>query len=511
MSKVYTDYFFTDKKDYDKNDGGYVPLRVPKVKPQKLRIPEPLKPYKETKTDMYYHIISETGETQLLPGRKTKTWGYNQSLLGKTIIFKRGKTIHLKFTNNLPVLTTYHLHGLNVPGDVDGGCHTPWYPGETKTVSFKCNQPASTCWLHAHPCPSTAEQVWHGLAAAIVILDQNEERLPIPHHYGVDDVPLILQDRRFHKDNQWHYLEDYNPDGVQGPTPMIDGTLNPYFDVTTQKVRFRLLDGANRREWRLHFSNDLQFTQIGGDGSLLPHPVKLTKLMITCAERAEILVDFSQYKPGDTVKLYCDQTPIVTFKIHKFAKDNSKLPATLAKIPNPPVTKGTPIRKVVMNGTDEFVAINNKKFNMQRIDTIQTMGKVEYWDVTNANKCCHGMLHPYHMHGCQFRVVSRNGHAPYPNEHGLKDTISVNPGETVRLKVWFNCPGVFMYHCHIIEHEDGGMMAQIKVIDPKHPHKKYHLMDMKTLTRHIAKERHIKPQDVWMGGMEAYRKMNMKM
>ena len=509
--KVYTDYFYTDKKDYDKNDGGYVPLQVPNVKPQELRIPEPLKPYKSTPTDTYYHLISETGETQLLPGKKTKTWGYNQSLLGKTLIFQRDKTIHLKITNQLPELTTYHLHGLNVPGNVDGGCHTPWYPGETKTVSFKCDQPAATCWLHAHPCPSTAEQVWHGLAAAIVIKDNHESNLPIPHKYGVNDVPLILQDRKFHKDNQWHYMEDYNPDGVQGPTPMINGTINPYFDVTTQKVRFRLLDGANRREWRLHFSNDLVFTQIASDGSLLPHPVKMNKLMITCAERAEIIVDFGKYKPGDVVKLYCDQTPIVTFRIHKMTRDDSQIPENLFKVPDPPVDPKAPIRKTVMNGTDEMVDMDGKKFNMQRIDKTQTMNRVEYWDVTNSNQCCHGMIHPYHMHGCLFRVISRNGHAPYPNEHGLKDTIGVNPGETVRIKVWFKCPGVFMYHCHIIEHEDGGMMAQIKVVDPKHPHQKFQLMDMKTLTDHFAKERGIKPEDVDLGGMHSYRKMGMKM
>ncbi|MFN1208238.1 copper oxidase, partial [Enterococcus lactis] len=130
----------------------------------------------------------------------------------------------------------------------------------------------ATLWLHAHPCPSTAEQVWHGLATAVVVKDEHEATLPIPRTYGVDDIPVILQDRRFHEDNQWDYKADYDPDGVQGPTAMINGTVNPYFDVTTQKVRLRLLDGANRREWRLHFSDDLEFTQIAGDGSLLTHP-----------------------------------------------------------------------------------------------------------------------------------------------------------------------------------------------------------------------------------------------
>lgn len=100
-----------------------------------------------------------------------------------------------------------------------------------------------------------------------IVQDEHEESLPLPRNYGVDDIPLILQDRRFHEDNQWDYRADYDPDGVQGPTAMINGTINPYFDVTTQKVRLRILNGSNRREWRLHFSDDLQFTQIAGDNS----------------------------------------------------------------------------------------------------------------------------------------------------------------------------------------------------------------------------------------------------
>ncbi|TPR41174.1 copper oxidase [Apilactobacillus micheneri] len=503
------DYFFYEPA-FNTHDGGYVPLEEPNIPEQKLKIPEALKPDKETDTDMYYTVIAEAGESQIMPGQKTKTWGYNQPLLGKTIIFKRGKNIHVTVKNELSELTTYHWHGLNVPGDIDGGCHTPVYPGESKVLNFKCDQPAATLWLHAHPCPSTAEQVWHGLATAVVVKDEHEASLPLPRNYGVDDIPLILQDRKFHEDNQWDYHADYDPDGVQGPTAMINGTVNPYFDVTTQKVRFRILDGANRREWRLHFSDNLSFTQIAGDGSLLEHPVKFTHLMLTCAERAEIVVDFSDYKPGDEVTLYSDDVPIVHFRIHEFAKDDSTLPDTLFKLNAPEVTPDTPVHKIVMSGMDEEVAINDKKFNMQRIDSKQTLGSCEIWEVTNSNDCDGGMIHPYHMHGCQFQVLSRNGKAPYPNETGLKDTIAVDPNETVKIKVWFDHTGVFMYHCHIIEHEDGGMMAQIEVQDPKDP-QKFNLMDMDTLMNAFAKERGVKPSELNLGGMECYDKMNMKM
>lgn len=326
--QVYNDYFFYEPA-FNTHDGGYVPLEVSDVDPQKLRVPELLKPARETNTDMYYTVIAQAGETSILPGQPTKTWNYNQSLLGKTILFKRGKNIHVTVKNELPELTTCPWHGLSVSGDIDGGCHTPVYPGESKVLNFKCDQPAATLWLHAHPCPSTAEQVWHGLATTVVVKDEHEAILPLPRNYGVDDIPVILQDRRFHEDNQWDYHTDYDPDGVQGPTAMINGTINPYFDVTTQKLRLRLLDGANHREWRLHFSDDLKFTQIAGDGSLLTYPVQFTYLMLTCAERAEIVVDFTGYKTGDEVILYSDDVPIMHFRIHEFEKDDSELPDTL--------------------------------------------------------------------------------------------------------------------------------------------------------------------------------------
>lgn len=511
MANEVIDHYFYSEPAYDYHDGGYVPLEVPNVPEKPLAIPGLLKPDKETATDMYYTIVAQTGEVQLLPGKKTKTWGYNGPLLGKTVVFKRGKTIHLHLVNKLPEVTTFHWHGMAIPGPIpDGGCHAPVYPGQSRDVSFKVDQPAAFVWLHAHPCPSTAEQVWHGLAAGAIVQDEHEASLPLPRNYGVDDIPVILQDRRFHEDNQWDYRADYDPDGVMGPTPMINGTINPYFDVTTQKLRLRFLDGANRREWRLHFSDNLEFTQIAGDVSLLPHPVKMNKMMITCAERQEIVVDFAKYKPGDVVTLYSDDTPLIHFRIHQFAPDHSVIPDDLFTTPDPVPTPGLPVHMVTLDGMDESVAMNGKKFKMDRIDYQMKMGDVQIWDIENTNDKP-GMIHPYHMHGCTFSVLSRNGHQPHSNELGLKDTIAISPKEHVRIKVWFNVPGVFMYHCHIIEHEDGGMMAQIKVIDPADPDKQYKLMDHMTLMKAFAEERGVDMKDLWLGGMDSYKKMGVSM
>ncbi|MDD9138911.1 multicopper oxidase domain-containing protein [Fructobacillus sp. CRL 2054] len=509
---IYNDYFFNESA-YDYHDGGYVPLEKYDSPEVPLGIPTILKPDKETDTDVWLTVHAQAGETQILPGAKTKTWGYNQSLLGPTIVFKSGKTYHVTLKNSLPELTTFHWHGLDVPGPfIDGGCHAPVYPGESKEITFKVDQPAATTWLHAHPCPLTGWDVWHGLAAMVYVTDNHEESLPLPHNYGVDDIPVILQDRRFHENNQWDYDADYDPDGVAGPTALINGTVNPEFDVTTQKLRLRFLDGSNRREWRLHLSDDLVMTQIASDGGLLPEPVQMTKLMITCAERAEVVLDFGKYKAGDKVTLYSDDVPILTFNIKEFAPDNTDIPEHLADINYPEVSDpDSLVHQVVMSGTDEEVGINGKKFGMMRIDDRQEIGKTEYWDITNTNDCCGGMLHPYHMHGGSFQIVSRNGHAPYPNEMGLKDTVSVNPGETVRIKMRFNYAGVFMYHCHIIEHEDGGMMAQLQVYTSDEPNKKYDLMPMDTLMNAIAKERGCKVDELVIKPLDSYKKMGMDM
>ena len=147
--------------------------------------------------------------------------------------------------------------------------------------------------------------------------------------------------------------------------------------------------------------------------------------------------------------------------------------------------------------------INGKKFAMQRIDLKQDLMNAEYWDVTNTNDKVNGMLHPFHIHGAHFLVVSRNGEEPYPNEKGVyKDTVEVAPQETVRLKVYFQNTGVFMYHCHIIEHEDAGMMAQIQIVDPKDPDKTYELMDMETLTKAFSEEKGIPMDEVYCPGMD---------
>lgn len=329
---------------------------------------------------------------------------------------------------------------------------------------------------------------------------------------ALTDIPLILQDRIFHDHNQLDYRSDYDPDGVLGDIPLVDGTVNGYFEVTTRLMRLRLLNGANRREWRLHFDYDLEFKQIAGDESFLPHQVRLTKLMLTCAERVEIVVDFGQYHPGKKITLYSDDTPLMTFRIKEFVNDESKMvPDDLIEIKTSEVNPDTPVRRVVMSGMDEAVMMDYKKFKMDRIDAEQEVGLCQYWDVVNTNGRKMGMIHPFHCHGMSFLVTSRNGHEPYPNEHGFKDTVAGNPSKTVRIFVRFDLEGLYMYHCHILEHEDGKMMAQIEVFTPGKPRQKHKFMTMDKLMKAFSEERGVPEDELWLPGMDSYHKMHMDM
>ncbi|KAF0412275.1 multicopper oxidase domain-containing protein [Pediococcus acidilactici] len=402
-----TKYLY-DENAYDYHDGGYRPLKKAPGEEHPLNVPAFLKPDRIEGNEIYYTLTAQAGETKILPGKPTHTWGYNGSILGPAIQFETGKTYHVTLKNELDEVTTFHWHGLNIVGPYeDGGPHAPVYPHGERKITFTVDQPAANIWLHPHPCPETARQVWNGLAAPVIITDGHEQSLKLPRRWGVNDFPVVLQDRSYH-DNQLDYKADYD----------VDGTLGDY-----------------------------------------------------------ALVNFSDYQPGQEVILQTDDFDLIKFKIGDIKKENMLLPSPLAEIPALSVDENTPVFKTVMSGMDDQVRLDGKLFDMQRIDTRQQVDQTQIWEVSNTNDMEGGMIHPFHIHGCQFQLIDRNGHAVNPNEHGWKDTIGVNPNETVRIKVKFTKLGIFMYHCHILEHEDTGMMAQIEIFDPDHPIE-YHLMPM---------------------------------
>lgn len=423
-----------------------------------LAIPAILQP----DIDGIYHITAQQGEIPFFAQQPTQTYGYNGNFLGPVLRFTNGEKITVKITNALAEETTLHWHGLEVAEMADGGPHQVIAPQESKTVSYTVSQQAATLWFHPHPLNKTAEQVFKGLAGLVYIDDDQHNNLP--NTYGVDDIPLILQDRNFTDDFQLDYSKLKNDDGTKGQYSLINGTLNPVLHVRPQLTRLRILNGSNARNYTLHLSNRATFYQIATDGGFLNEPVAMQSLKLSPAERAEILIDFSQF--NEPVALVNDMmSEILPFTIAGEVTNNKTLPTE--PLNNFAITdeeRQLPVnKKIELYGMADFVEINGKKFDPERIDETQKIHVTEVWEIYNKPDMMGGMVHPFHIHGTQFKILSRNGETPPANEYGWKDTFAIASDERVKIAVTFEHKGIYMYHCHNLEHEDFGMMAQVKV------------------------------------------------
>jgi len=427
-----------------------------------LKIPRVLKSDKEDGNEVYYTIEAQKGQTEIFEGIQTNTLGYNSSFLGPVMKLKKGQTVHIKLKNSLDEKTTFHWHGLVIAGDADGGPHNVIQPGEEKEITFEVKQDRATLWFHPHPKGKTAKQVFEGLAGLMYIEDDMDD----PYVYGENDFPLIIQDRTFNEQKQLDYEAVKNADGTMGEILLINGTLNPRLTVNKEKVRLRLLNGSNMRNYTFKLSNNESFEQVASDGGLLNDPVELTELQLTPSERAEIIIDFSKIKENEDVKLISnDGTVLLPFQVNN---EENKVQKEIQKPQNPVTISEEEMQKevskeIVLFGMMHHVTINGKKFDMNRIDFTQKKGETEIWEIYNKPDMMGGMIHPFHIHGTQFKVISINGEEPPANLQGYKDTISLEPGDRAKIAVKFEEKGVFMYHCHILEHEDNGMMGQVKV------------------------------------------------
>lgn len=415
-----------------------------------------------------FTITAQESTKQFIEGKVTQTYGYNGDYLGPVIRVKEGNEVTVNVTNNLREQTTVHWHGLEVDGDKDGGPHTAIKQGDTWSPTFQINQPAATLWYHPHLLHKTGEQVYKGLAGLLIIDDEVSESLPIPKDYGVNDFPLIIQDKQFNNNGEIPYdlgMRDVMM-GLQGDTILVNGAISPYLDVPRGKVRLRLLNGSNARVYEFHLSNNQEFWQIASDGGFLEQPVKMNKLILGAAERAEIIVDFSEMKKGDKLEMQDQGVSFITFKVTKEALDNTEIPTKLTNIERIDPDSATNYRRFVFQGMGPMVNINGKQMDIDRIDEELQLNSTEIWEISNDSGMMGGnggMAHPFHAHGVQFQILERNGKRPPANETGWKDTILVYPGESVKAIATFDYPGIFMYHCHILEHEDAGMMGQFLV------------------------------------------------
>ncbi|RUL49019.1 multicopper oxidase family protein [Lysinibacillus antri] len=410
-------------------------------------------------------ITAQQGKTEIFEGVETETYGYNGSFLGPVIRVNEGQTVTFRTKNNLAEPTTFHWHGVEISGEGDGGPHQILQPGASHDVKFTVNQGASTLWFHPHPEGATAEQVYKGLAGLIYVEDENSKKLGLPSKYGENDFPLVFQDRVFTEEKQFDYQAVRNEDGTIGDTLLVNGTFNPKLTIGKEKVRLRLLNGSNARNYTFKLNTGDKFQQVATDGGFLNKPITMSEITLTPGERAEIIVDFSKYDADHNIALVNEEnTILLPFHIDDQKTSSIEISDSLNDFAVTDEERNLPVtKKLELFGMGPMVSINGKQFDMNRIDFTQKQGETEIWEIYNKPDMMGGMIHPFHIHGTQFKIVSIDGKEPPANLQGWKDTVSIEPSQTVKLAVKFNNKGIYMFHCHVLEHEENGMMGQIEV------------------------------------------------
>ncbi|WP_449370535.1 multicopper oxidase family protein [Thiomonas sp.] len=466
---------------------------------------------------LHYALRLAPGRSMLVDGLHTPTWGYNGAVLGPTLRVPRGKAVRIDLHNALDQSTTTHWHGAHVPGEMDGGPQSLIAPGGQRRVHFTLQQPAGSLWYHPHPDTRTGPHVYAGLGGMLLVDDPADQHLGLPQQYGVDDIPLILQDRLLAADGRLLYMTRMmDRMGMKGERFLVNGREQPYWNAPAQWVRLRLLNAANARVFNLAFADGRAFQVIATDAGLLPRPVPVHSLLLAPSERAEIMVDL-RCEQGKRLVLRSDSGAVVPdlssmpmdadafdhrgfdlleLRVGSPAGTSVRLPARMAELPV--LRADAPVRRFTLQGMsgnmmsggmggmqdgsqamgagevgpggmslgvggEKLFSINHRHMDMARIDQRLRLGSTEIWEVVNQGH----MAHPFHYHSTSFQILSRNGQAPAAHEAGWKDTVLARRGETVRLIAHFNQPAgdahPFMFHCHILEHEDNGMMGQFTV------------------------------------------------
>lgn len=460
------------------------PLNVDFTK--ELPIPPLLENLDNSADSVRVAIRIQKGTREFFPGRTTQTLGYNGNFLGPTIRVRHGQRFRANINNTLAQPTTLHWHGLHLPAKWDGGPRQPIPAGTSWNPNFTINQQAATLWYHPHAMGLTGEQVYRGLAGLFIIEDEVSDKLDIPRVYGKDDIPLIIQDRRFFNNGQFAYVQNRNDvmRGVIGNYLLVNGVIQPVLGVHAGPVRLRLLNGSNASIYQIAFANRQSFRVIASDGGFLERPVTLDSIVLSAGERAEVVVDFSATPLGQQVGLLVDQFngsrfEALRIRVDRAAETTVKLPAILRPFDRIPPSEAKVKRTFVMEtmgmgggrgGMGMMgggLSINGKKMDLNRIDERVRLGATEIWEITNRSAMMMRTPHSMHLHDVQFQILDRDGKAPPPHEQGRKDTVLIAPGETVRIISRFlDYTGIYMYHCHLLEHEDDGMMGQFEIVQP---------------------------------------------
>lgn len=442
----------------------------------------------------------QEGVTEFFPGILTNTMGANGALLGPTLILNQGEEVNITVNNDLQEETTIHWHGLHVAPQHDGGPHSVIYPGEAWNPVFTVLDKAGINWYHPHLHMQTDKHVSKGIAGMILVRDQEEAALNLPTTYGVDEFPLVLQTKGFDEEGQILVHTDLDT------TVMVNGTINAAVDMPAQIVRLRTLNGSSQRIMEIGFSDDRSFQVIGTDGGLLQAPVTLNRYRLSPGQRVDILLDISGDLDGNFQLMSFGSElpnaiygasqpgmgPGATGSLPDYTSnplngedfqllditviaptENAVLtvPETLAEFTplfeeDADITRTLTFTSSTMGNLAGPFLINGSSFEMDVIDYTIPLDNIEVWSLQNNTP----IAHPFHIHDVQFFILDINGNPPPPELQGYNDVVLVPGGMgNVRFIAQFsdhaNDTIPYMFHCHMLTHEDMGMMGQFLVID----------------------------------------------
>ncbi|MFD8783510.1 multicopper oxidase family protein [Kitasatospora sp. NPDC059599] len=489
------------------------PFRTP------LPLPAVLRPVATDGAADRYEITQREASAEILPGLRTRLWTYGGTFPGPTIESRRGRPVTVTHRNELPVPTVVHLHGGRTPAASDGYptdlvLPAAWpdpaagpdahamagMPGMardaqgmadpravtsrlTRDYTFPNDQRPALLWYHDHRMDFTAPAIWRGLAGLHIVRDDTEDSLGLPA--GPRELPLMITDRAFTADGSLHYpsldptlrerpgvREPYLA-GVLGDVILVNGAPWPVHETDAARHRLRLLNASNARHYALEAVTDdgrrLDLVQIGSDQGLLAAPVTHRTLPMAPAERHDVVIDFAPVPTGGLVRIVnrlgTGRTrDVMAFRVARPAADDSRIPPVLATdLPDWRRQDAVRVRDFSfragrMNGGHGWL-IGGKPFDPARTDVTVGLGDTEVWRLVAD------VHHPVHLHLTGFRVLTRGGRPPLPHDAGLKDTVSLRPGESAEIITRFDgYRGRYLFHCHNAEHEDMGMMANLEVV-----------------------------------------------
>ncbi len=468
--------------------------------------------------DLEVALRAVPDEVSILPGRPTRVWRYRGqvlrgpqealqtlegSYLGPIFRVRKGWRVRVHFSHELPEESIVHWHGLHVPPEDDGHPRFVIPAGETYVYDFEVLDRSGTYWYHPHPHGRTGPQVYYGLAGFFLIHDEEEEALGLPT--GEYDIPLVIQDRIFDAANQWVYGGNMMTRmmGFLGNRILVNGQPDYTLSVAARPYRLRLLNGSNARIYKLAWDDGTPLTVIGTEDGLLERPVEKAYVTLGPAQRVDIWVDFSTRAVGERRRLLSlahaapggeNAFVVLTAEVVREARPGEPLPQRLSTIPRAQareaVNASHPRTFVLAMTPGLGWTLNGRTFEMTATaaDEEVRLGDLEVWSFINASEGGMGMgmgmgrgmmgmrlPHPMHVHGLQFQILRRrvlpSAQAMWDTlgegfvNEGWHDTVLVMPGEQVDILLRFtDFEGLYLYHCHNLEHEDMGMMRNYRVV-----------------------------------------------